>query len=79
MRSYVAFPETLGMRFDLVFVDGRARNFCMPVGLDLLEPGGVLLLHDAQRTEYRETLRTLGRVVHFTPWKRGQVCLIRKP
>jgi Methyltransferase domain len=79
MRDYVAYPRTLGLQFDLVFVDGRARCFCMREGFSMLRSGGVLVLHDAQRPEYHETARALGRAVFLTPWKRGQVCLIRKP
>lgn len=79
MRSYVAFPRTLGLTFDLVLVDGRARTFCLQEGFALLRSGGVLLLHDAQRPEYREAVCALGRAVFLEPWKQGQVCLVRKP
>jgi hypothetical protein len=79
MRTYVGFPRTLGLQFQLVLVDGRARTFCLREGFDLLAPNGVLLLHDAQRSEYHETMRSLGRAVFLTPWKQGQVCLLRKP
>lgn len=79
MRSYVGFPRTLGITFDLVLVDGRARAFCLPEGFSLLRSGGVLLLHDAQREETRAAVTALGRAVFLEPWQRGQVCLVRKP
>ena len=79
MRSYVHLPESLGQRFDLVLVDGRARNLCMPVGFSLLEHGGVLVLHDAQREAYHTAVNALGRAVFIEPWEQGQVCLVRKP
>jgi hypothetical protein len=79
MRDYVTFPRSLGMRFDFILVDGRARNFCMMEGYDLLASGGVLALHDAQRGAYHATLATLGRARFLTPWKQGQLCLLRKP
>jgi hypothetical protein len=36
-------------------------------------------LHDAQRTDYHDALRAVGSPVFLTPWKQGQVCLLRKP
>jgi len=79
MASYVAFPSTLGTTFDLVLVDGRARTFCMRAGWELLVPGGVMLVHDAQRPEYRSTLATFPRTALLEPYYQGQVAIIRKP
>jgi hypothetical protein len=80
LADYVAFPATLGIRFDFVLVDGRARRFCLRAGWDLLRPGGVLLLHDAQRTDYHDVLFSLGPRPHLLePWRRGQLALLSKP
>jgi hypothetical protein len=80
MQSYVDFPKSLDTRFGFVLVDGRARCFCLRVGYQLLDAGGSLVIHDAQRTDYHDAIDSLGgRVTFFTPYKRGQVCLIRKP
>lgn len=38
--------------FDLIFVDGRRRVECLLVASKMLAPGGVVILHDAQREEY---------------------------
>lgn len=76
--DFVALPATLGIAFDFVLVDGRARNFCAEAGWGLLAPGGTLALHDAQRPEYRATLESLGTPEFLEPWKRGQICLLRK-
>jgi len=78
MADYIDFPKTLGTRFDLVFVDGRARAFCVEVGWELLEPGGVLVVHDAQRPEYHPAIYRLGRATFLTPFHRGQVCIVKK-
>lgn len=43
------FPATLGTSFDFVRVDGRARSLCVREGFELLRPGGVLVMQDAQR------------------------------
>jgi len=79
LRSYVGFPRSLGLRFDFVLVDGRARNFCIAEGFDLLEPRGVLVLHDAQRQENQAAIRQLGGAVFLEPWTQGQIALVRKP
>jgi predicted O-methyltransferase YrrM len=79
MASYVVAPRVHVSQLDLVFVDGRARCFCMRSGFQMLRPGGVLVLHDAQRTEYHATARELGRALFLEPYRAGQVCLVRKP
>ena len=77
--SYIDRPRSVGGTFDFVLVDGRARVFCALVGFELLRPGGVLVMHDAQRTEYHDTLNGLGRAIFLEPWAQGQICLVRKP
>ena len=79
MRSYVGFARSLGQRFDFVLVDGRARCFCLREGFDLLRPGGVIVLHDAQRQEYHRAVAELGRATFLEPWYQGQICLVKKP
>ena len=78
MASYVGFPRSLNLRFDLVLVDGRARRLCLEEGFRLLRPGGVILLHDAQREDYHDALKSLGRVRFLEPWKSGQVAFVRR-
>lgn len=43
-------------RADLVFVDGRRRVECCMTAWMLLRVGGVLVLHDAHRWQYRRIL-----------------------
>lgn len=78
LRSYIEFPRSTGHAFDFVLVDGRARNFCVAEGFSLLAPGGVLVIHDAQRTEYHAAIAALGRPTYLEPWESGQICLVRK-
>lgn len=40
-------------KFDLIVVDGRSRNACMRAAVDSVTPDGLILLDDAERTEYR--------------------------
>ncbi len=51
-RKYVLYPTTLGKKFSVILVDGRARVQCMAVAWELLEDDGVMILHDAERSEY---------------------------
>jgi predicted O-methyltransferase YrrM len=77
--DYIDLPATLDIVFDFVLVDGRARRFCMSAGWMLLRPGGLLVLHDAQRPEYHDVLCSLGQPVFLQPWRRGQIGLLRRP
>ena len=55
--SYVKFPEKLGMRFDFILIDGRARKYCLYEAKKLLNAGGIVVLHDANRGEYQDALK----------------------
>jgi predicted O-methyltransferase YrrM len=79
MRHYVDAPAAAGVRFDVALVDGRARIHCLRKAFELVRPGGVVLLHDAQRPVYRQTLHALGRPLLLEPWVQGQVCVLRTP
>jgi len=78
MKSYVSLPRTLGLEFDMVLVDGRARRLCLLEGWELLRNGGVIVLHDAQREDYHDALHKLGPVRFLEPWKGGQIALVSK-
>lgn len=52
MDEYVAYPSTLGKKYDVILVDGRKRRRCLLEASKLLKPRGVVLLHDARRTYY---------------------------
>lgn len=77
--DYVGLPRKLGEVYDFVLVDGRARRFCMPVGWELLAPGGIMAIHDAQREIYHPVIESLGEPLFLEPWERGQICILRKP
>ncbi|MCW9054551.1 MAG: class I SAM-dependent methyltransferase [Candidatus Pacebacteria bacterium] len=52
MDEYVAYPRTLGKKYDVILVDGRKRHRCLLEASKLLRPGGTAILHDARRTYY---------------------------
>lgn len=60
-RDYINFPKMFGRKFDLIFIDGRARVECAKVAVDLLKENGVIMIHDyrnpnpaCDRPEYKE-------------------------
>lgn len=61
------YPETSGRydKYDLIFVDGREREKCLYVSRGMLEPNGVVMLHDAERPSYKEMIDTF-RFKFFT-------------
>ena len=54
-RSFAAYlaAADAGAPYDLIFIDGRARAACLKRAHRLLAPGGVVILHDANRAGYR--------------------------
>ncbi|MBW2420383.1 MAG: class I SAM-dependent methyltransferase, partial [Deltaproteobacteria bacterium] len=58
MDDYVEFPATLGRRFDFILVDGRKRKRCLEQAQQLLKPGGIVILHDANRGKYHGAFRS---------------------
>ena len=51
--------------FDLVAIDGRARVACLEEALRHLRPGGLIVLDNAGRREYRHALRRLPVTAAF--------------
>jgi len=49
--TQMAAQDALG--YDLILVDGRERVACLEKALEGLRPGGVILLDDTEREEYR--------------------------
>jgi len=43
-------------KYDLILVDGEWRNECLDLAKDMLNPGGVILLHDSARPDYDEAV-----------------------
>jgi len=53
-QSYMKLIIKRGGQFDLIFVDGLYRAECVKASPQWLAPHGVVILHDAIRTEYAE-------------------------
>jgi predicted O-methyltransferase YrrM len=56
--SIDAYPDR---SFDLVSVDGRARSACVLAALRKVKPGGLVLLDNSDRPEYRKATDRLAR------------------
>lgn len=60
------FPDG---HFDLVLVDGRARVSCLFHGISKVRPGGMLMLDDSHRLEYKAAIAEMNKhypVQHFS-------------
>lgn len=78
--TYVEFPCNLNTSFDFIFIDGRARKECLKKSFDLIKDDGVVILHDANRTEYVTQLPPFTYVLHMTDYRknRGGIFLASK-
>lgn len=56
--EYVDYPRRVAgaKGFDVIIVDGRFRRRCLLVAPEVLAPGGLVLLHDAQKAHYHSSL-----------------------
>lgn len=52
VAEYIGKPSTVGGKFDVIFVDGRYRRRCLMAAQEVLNPNGVVILHDAEREHY---------------------------
>lgn len=58
--DYIAMPRFLGRRFDIVFIDARFRRHCLKTAKEVLKPGGIIVMHDAQKPHYHEGMANLN-------------------
>lgn len=45
-QDYILFPASLNKKYDLIFIDGRARVDCAREALMLLKNNGIIVIHD---------------------------------
>jgi len=58
--NYVAAMDAVPGEFDLVVVDGRAREACMMAARDRLAPGGIIVFDNSWRRRYRIAIGASG-------------------
>ncbi len=61
--GYVNAIEQVPGKFDLIVIDGRARESCLRKSLPRLKPGGIILFDNTNRRRYQ---RALQEVAHTT-------------
>lgn len=53
-QPYINSIFHFNIKFDLIFVDGRARVMCFKNAYNCVKPGGYIILHDSGRKMYDE-------------------------
>jgi predicted O-methyltransferase YrrM len=69
-RAYVEVIDEVGGPFDLIVVDGRAREECLARAMPHLAPDGMLVLDNVERRRYRDAVRALDPAP-AVQWTRG--------
>ena len=54
-KDYIEAPDN-GNKYDFIIIDGRARNDCLLKAMKIINEGGIILLHDANRKRYYKYL-----------------------
>lgn len=71
--AYVAQARRLVGDFDLIVIDGRAREACLRVALSRLAPGGVVVVDNVERERYRIAIsEACARHDVSVTWTRGR-------
>jgi hypothetical protein len=59
IQNYSQAAQNAGIRFDILVIDGRRRKECLMSSIESLTPEGIIILDDAERTEYEIGIRYL--------------------
>lgn len=72
---YVDAIDAMDGAFDVIVVDGRAREACFARAIEHLAPGGIIVFDNVGRDRYRRVIRAQGDRVRVR-WTRGRTpCL----
>ena len=71
-QTYVDHPSTADGPFDFIFIDGRARVACLNRAYDLVSDRGLVILHDANRPYYVESLPPFAHLLRLTDYRRNR-------
>jgi Methyltransferase domain len=61
--DYVRSIDAVDGEFDLIVVDGRAREECLRRSVERLAPGGIVLFDNSNRRRYQQALRSSGLAI----------------
>ena len=79
-RDYIRFPMSFisdAFKFDVIFIDGRARVECAKVAVKVLKEGGTIFIHDYAHPEPQYRRHEYEVVEEFLE-KTGQVFALAK-
>ncbi|WP_300680100.1 class I SAM-dependent methyltransferase [Nocardioides sp.] len=65
--DYVHAIDDVVGEFDLVVVDGRAREACLAYAAPRVAPGGIILVDNSRRRRYRDAIAASGLVERRLP------------
>lgn len=69
VEQYVNMPRCIGLKYDVIIVDGCQRNKCLDMAKRFLKEDGIVLLHDAERDCYEEGKEGyIGKYLSKTLW-----------
>ena len=64
LKDYINFPKNKGP-YDFIFIDGRARIYCLIESYNLISSNGIVVMHDANRERYHDTYNLFKNNVLF--------------
>lgn len=68
--EYVSAIENEVGLFDVIVIDGRVRQACLPYAVRHLAPGGLIVFDNVERPRYREAISAAGPTF-LVCWTRG--------
>lgn len=76
--AYVGAIDDVDGDFDLVVIDGRAREACLVRAVDRLADGGVIVFDNVDRVRYRDAIEALGSRLRVR-WTSGRTPALPYP
>ncbi len=76
--SYVAAIDDVPGCFDLIVIDGRAREACLDRAVERLAVGGLIVLDNVDRERYRDAMARYGHRFEVV-WTRGRTPALPYP
>lgn len=76
--AYVAAIDDVPGCFDLIVIDGRAREACLVRAVERLAAGGLIVLDNVDRERYRDAVARYGHRLEVV-WTRGRTPALPYP
>ncbi|UUZ59992.1 hypothetical protein LP418_02945 [Nocardioides sp. B-3] len=64
--DYVCAIDDVAGDFDVIVIDGRAREACLSAAVERLSPEGIIVFDNVDRRRYVDAIETLGDRVDVT-------------